>query len=79
MFIFSALLTGLGMILLGVASMPQNDERMSLEDAKNWTGALPLISVILAAVGYQIGLSPITWSYLGNVISNIQKTKTITL
>ena len=28
-------------------------------------GWLPLASIMLAAVGYHIGLSPITWAYTG--------------
>ncbi len=73
MFITSALMTGLGMVLLGVASMPMtsgiSNSTPTVNDAaeprSEITGALPLISVMLAAIGYQSGLSPITWSYLG--------------
>ena len=31
-------------------------------------GWLPLAAIMLVAVGYHIGLSPITWSYTGKLI-----------
>ena len=49
-------MTGLGMGLLGLAN---------ISDAIK-VRALPLISVMVAAIGYQFGLSPIVWSYAGN-------------
>ena len=52
----SAGMTGLGMGLLGLAN---------ISDAIK-VRALPLISVMVAAIGYQFGLSPIVWSYAGN-------------
>ena len=39
---------------------------------QNFIGALPLIAAMLAAIGYQFGLSPITWSYAGNCNFEIQ-------
>ena len=32
-------------------------------------GFLPLVSVMLAAIGYQAGLGPIPWSYTGDFFS----------
>ena len=29
---------------------------------------LPLVAIVIAAIGFQIGLSPITWSYMGEII-----------
>ena len=34
-------------------------------------GWLPLVSIILVAVGYHIGLSPIIWSYTGKIPQDI--------
>jgi hypothetical protein len=31
---------------------------------------LPLCAIIIAAIGYHIGLSPITWGYMGKTFSN---------
>ena len=56
LFVASAGMTGLGMGLLGLAN---------ISDAIK-VRALPLISVMVAAIGYQFGLSPIVWSYAGN-------------
>ena len=32
-------------------------------------GWLPLAAIMFVAIGYHVGLSPITWSYTGNKIS----------
>ena len=37
----------------------------SNESLQKFFGALPLIGAMLAAIGYQFGLSPIAWSYSG--------------
>ena len=38
----------------------------SIEDESyNLISYLPICAIILAAIGYHIGLSPITWSYMG--------------
>ena len=37
----------------------------SNEYLQKFFGALPLIGAMLAAIGYQFGLSPIAWSYSG--------------
>jgi hypothetical protein len=65
------MMTGLGMGLLGLANsnlagFGQMTHEGDTEALKNFKGALPLISVLLSAVGYQFGLSTITWSYAGN-------------
>ena len=52
----------------GNISLPvdyQMDDGDSQSSLQNFLGALPLISVMLAAIGYQLGLSPIAWSYSG--------------
>ena len=39
---------------------------VSVDDkSTNFFTYLPLCAIILAAIGYHIGLSPITWSYMG--------------
>ena len=53
----SAGVTGLGMGLLGLANILDGIQAIRY---------LPLISVMVAAIGYQFGLSPIVWSYAGN-------------
>lgn len=65
LFVTSAAITGLGMALLALSTsqlLAGSEENSSLQA---FVGALPLTSVLLAALGYQFGLSPITWSYAG--------------
>ena len=58
LFICSALITGLGMTCLGFTDYTTDNENL-----KEFLGALPLISIVIATIGYQFGISPITWSY----------------
>ena len=39
--------------------------RQDVEQADPLYNYLPLCAIVLAAIGYHIGLSPITWSYMG--------------
>jgi len=57
LFIVSSLSVSLGMGLLGTAAY------FNTEDGTSALGFLPLISVMVVAVGYQAGLGPIPWSY----------------
>ena len=56
----SAAMTGLGMGLLGLANSD-----LGLNEENHILRVLPLISVMMAAIGYQFGMSPIVWSYAG--------------
>ena len=38
-----------------------------VEQADPLYNYLPLCAIVLAAIGYHIGLSPITWSYMGTL------------
>ena len=38
-----------------------------VEQADPLYNYLPLCAIVLAAIGYHIGLSPITWSYMGKL------------
>ena len=41
-------------------------EQFIIEDEKpSFFNYLPLCAIILGAIGYHIGISPITWSYMG--------------
>ena len=53
-------MTGLGMGLLGLANSD-----LGLNEENHILRLLPLISVMMAAIGYQFGMSPIVWSYAG--------------
>ena len=42
------------------------EANFEIEDERyNIISYLPICAIILAAIGYHIGLSPITWSYMG--------------
>ena len=45
-----------------IDSHPDTDETITVGQSIGW---LPLAAIMLVAVGYHIGLSPITWSYTG--------------
>jgi len=63
--ICSSLLVALGMSLLGASFyMSQNQED---EESSIIMEILPLISVILPAVAYQLGLGPIGWAYMSEL------------
>ena len=47
------------------ADLDETDDVQSNESLQKFFGALPLIGAMLAAIGYQFGLSPIAWSYSG--------------
>ena len=62
--IITSLFVGLGMALLGTSAFLSREK----EDAGEMSGFLdylPLISVNIVAVSYQLGLGPICWSYAG--------------
>ena len=50
--------------LIFFADLDETDVQ-SNESLQKFFGALPLIGAMLAAIGYQFGLSPIAWSYSG--------------
>ena len=59
--ILTSLSVALGMALLGASSyIPAHTTGGSLPGLLNY---LPLISVNIVAVSYQLGLGPISWSY----------------
>ena len=59
----SSLCVGLGMILLGLSTQHNADRDPEAEDGGFVANYLPLISVNLIAVSYQLGLGPVGWSY----------------
>ena len=56
--------TFLSYVYVFFADLDETDEQ-SNESLQKFLGALPLIGAMLAAIGYQFGLSPIAWSYSG--------------
>ena len=67
LFISSAMVTGLGMTLLGFTNSPYIQVDSNNENLQGFIGALPLISIMIATIGYAYGISPITWSYAGTL------------
>ena len=61
--ILSSLCVGLGMILLGLSTQHNSDRDPEVEDNGFVANYLPLVSVNLIAVSYQLGLGPVGWSY----------------
>ena len=62
--ISTSLFVALGMALLGATSYLSKD-RSEDEVVEGFIGYLPLISVNIVAISYQLGLGPISWSYTG--------------
>jgi len=62
LFVASASMTALGMGLLALVNTLKNDDT---ENSSTIIGALPLVAINIAAIGYQFGISPISWSYAG--------------
>ena len=62
--IITSLSVALGMALLGTSAFLSKDKSED-EEITGFIGYLPLISVNIVAVSYQLGLGPICWSYAG--------------
>jgi len=60
--IITSLCVALGMALLGMSAFLSKDKSED-EEITGFIGYLPLISVNIVAVSYQLGLGPICWSY----------------
>lgn len=60
--ILTSLSVALGMALLGTSAFLSKD-KSDAEEISGFLGYLPLISVNIVAVSYQLGLGPICWSY----------------
>ncbi len=58
--IFSSLFVSMGMALMGASAYVN-----SYQQNNQVFGVLPLVSVVLVAVFYHLGLGPIPWSYTG--------------
>ena len=54
----------------GLNETNQNETEQFLieEDKPSFYNYLPLCAIILGAIGYHIGISPITWSYMGKLL-----------
>ena len=58
--------------LSGNNSMQHNLLEENENDSRHVVlGWLPLVAIMLIAIGYHIGLSPITWSYTGKLRMNV--------
>ena len=69
LFISSAFVTGIGMTLLGFTNSQFIQEvETTNKNLQGFIGALPLISIMIATIGYAYGISPITWSYAGTLV-----------
>ena len=50
---------------LNETKLNQTEQFIKEDDKPSFFNYLPLCAIILGAIGYHIGISPITWSYMG--------------